>query len=173
MTKAFIHPTALVETEHVGEGTRIWAYAHLLPGAVVGQHCNIGDQVYIESGAVVGSFVTLKNHVALWEGITIEDGVFVGPSVIFTNDRYPRSPRLWAAAPRYASKDDWLLPTHVQEGCSIGAGAIILPGLRLGPYSMIAFAMLPSCGSTRWNGTPANDFGDQSRKTNRSFGERP
>jgi acetyltransferase-like isoleucine patch superfamily enzyme len=133
-----IHHTAIVESDAIGSGTRIWAFAHVLPGACIGENCNLGDCVFVESGAVVGSNVTLKNHVCVWEGIIIEDDVFVGPHVSFVNDRYPRSARMKAAQKRYANKDEWLVATILERGCSIGANATILGGVRLGRYCLIA-----------------------------------
>ena len=132
-----IHPTAIVETDQIGEGTNIWAYAHVMPGAVVGSQCNIADRVFIEGGAKVGDQVTLKNNVCIWEGVTIQNGAFIGPSVTFTNDRYPRSPRLPQATHRYTDKQ-WLEETIVGVGCSIGAGAVICPGVKLGAFCTIA-----------------------------------
>lgn len=134
----YVHPTALVESEAVGSGTRVWAYAHVLRNAQVGENCNIGDHAFVESGAVVGNNVTLKNHVCVWEGVTLEDDVFVGPHVAFTNDRYPRSPRMAEVRGRYADKNAWLVTTVVEQGCSIGANATIVCGVRLGRYSVIA-----------------------------------
>lgn len=137
-TTSFIHPTAIVETDQVGDGTRVWAYAHILAGARVGGHCNICDHAYIEGGAVLGNNVTVKNHVCIWEGVTLEDDVFVGPFVSFTNDLRPRSPRMPEARRRYAHKENWLVPTVVEQGCTIGANATIVAGVRLGRYSFIA-----------------------------------
>ncbi|MCE9553931.1 MAG: N-acetyltransferase [Planctomycetes bacterium] len=134
----YAHPTALVESEAVGSGTRVWAYAHVLKNAQVGENCNIGDHAFVESGAVVGNNVTLKNHVCVWEGVTLEDDVFVGPQVAFTNDRYPRSPRMAEVRGRYADKNLWLVKTVVEQGCSIGANATIICGVRLGRYCVIA-----------------------------------
>ena len=94
----FVHRLALCESDSVGDGTRIWAFAHVMHGAVVGRDCNIGDHAFIESGAVVGDRVTVKNGVLIWDGVTIADEAFIGPGVIFTNDRHPRSPRMPAAA---------------------------------------------------------------------------
>ena len=134
-----IHPQALVDDpDAVGSETNVWAFAHIMSGARVGSHCNIGDHVFIESGAVVGNNVTIKNQVLIWEGITIEDDVFVGPGVIFTNDRYPRSPRMANVRQRYADKATWLRPTRVRRGASLGAAATICPGLELGHYCMVA-----------------------------------
>ena len=132
------HATALVETNDIGTDTNVWAYAHVMRGASVGNRCNIGDHAFVESGAIVGNNVTLKNNVCVWHGVTIEDDDFVGPSVTFTNDRNPRSPRMDAAAERYESQDKWLEKTLVGRGCSIGAAATICPGIKLGEYSMIA-----------------------------------
>lgn len=87
---------------------------------------------------MVGNNVTLKNHVCVWEGVTLEDDVFVGPHVAFTNDRYPRSPRMPEVRDRYADKDLWLVKTIVEQGCSIGANATIICGVRLGRYCVIA-----------------------------------
>lgn len=133
-----IHPTAIVETDNIGPSTNVWAYAHIMSGAIVGDRVNIGDHAFVESGATVGNNVTIKNGVCIWEGVSIDDDAFVGPNVTFTNDRFPRSPRMPGSLARYAHKETWLAHTQVQRGCSIGAGAIICPGVTLGPYSMIA-----------------------------------
>ncbi len=132
-----IHPTALCESAQVGAGTRVWAFTHVLSGAVIGRDCNISDHVYVEGGARIGNRVTVKNQVMIWEGVTIQDDVFIGPGVIFTNDRYPRSRRLTAVAKRYDRKEEWLVFTTVRRGASIGAGAIILGGLTVGQYAGI------------------------------------
>lgn len=133
----FAHPTALVESNRIGEGTRIWAFVHVLDGSSIGDNCNIGDYVFIENGSCIGNNVTLKNHVCVWEGITIEDDAFVGPFVAFTNDLHPRSPRMNAVRSRYERKEDWLVKTTVGKGCSIGANATIVGGIQIGAYSMI------------------------------------
>lgn len=133
-----IHPHALVESQEIGENTSIWAFAHIMRGARIGSDCNIGDHTFIESGAVIGNRVTIKNQVLIWEGIVIEDDVFIGPRVTFTNDRYPRSPRMQEAQDRYSRPDNWLEAVQVRRGCSLGAGAIVCPGIELGCYSLIA-----------------------------------
>ncbi|MEX2315992.1 MAG: acyltransferase [Pirellulales bacterium] len=142
MSERFFHPAALVESDQIGVGTRVWAFAHVMAGAVVGGHCNLGDHAFLESGATIGNNVTVKNNVCVWSGVTLEDDVFVGPNVSFTNDRYPRSPRMAQVAARYERPERWLLPTVVERGASIGANATILPGIRLGRYSMIAAGAL-------------------------------
>jgi UDP-2-acetamido-3-amino-2,3-dideoxy-glucuronate N-acetyltransferase len=123
----FIHEQALCETDRVGRGTRIWAFAHVLQGASVGADCNICDGVFIEGGAVVGDRVTVKCGVQLWEGIELENDVFVGPNATFTNDRFPRSRQWLAEHPR----------TVVRANASIGANATVLPGLEIGRGAMV------------------------------------
>lgn len=135
--KPFVHPQALCESPSVGPGTRIWAYAHVMKGAVVGRDCNLGDHAFVEGGAVLGNGVTIKNGVCVWEGVTLEDYVFVGPQVAFTNDRYPRSPRAPVARERYAGKE-WLVRTLVKEGASIGSNATIICGITIGRYATVA-----------------------------------
>jgi acetyltransferase-like isoleucine patch superfamily enzyme len=140
----FVHPSALCESADVGAGTRIWAFAHVMSGAKVGRDCNIGDHAFIETGAWIGDRVTVKNGVFVWDGVHVEDDAFIGPAVVFTNDRNPRSPRMPvdAVAARYGERGHWLLPTRVERGASIGAGAIIAPGVRLGAFCMIGAGSL-------------------------------
>ncbi len=133
-----VHPQALVECETIGQGTRIWAFAHVMKGATLGADCNVGDHAFLETGSRVGNNVTIKNHVCIWEGIIIEDEVFLGPHVVFTNDKYPRSPRMNRIANRYQQKETWLESTVVKQGSSIGANSTIMPGITLGAYCMIA-----------------------------------
>jgi UDP-2-acetamido-3-amino-2,3-dideoxy-glucuronate N-acetyltransferase len=124
---AFIHSHALCESESIGEGTRVWAFAHILPGAVVGDDCNICDGVFIENDVVVGDRVTVKCGVQLWDGVTLEDDVFVGPNATFTNDPFPRSKQ----TPMEFSR------TVIQRGASIGANATILPGITIGAGALV------------------------------------
>ena len=123
----FKHDTAIVETEHVGEGTRIWAYAHILPGAKVGSDCNICDHTFIENDVIIGDRVTIKCGVQLWDGIRVEDDVFIGPNATFTNDPFPRSKHHLTEYPQ----------TLVQRGASVGANATILPGITIGERAMV------------------------------------
>src|SRR6266700_72120 len=115
------HPTALVETRSVGEGTRIWAFAHILPGARIGRDCNICDHTFIENDVVLGDRVTVKCGVQLWDGMRIEDDVFIGPNATFTNDRYPRSNQ----------RPETFATTIIRRGASVGANATILPGISI------------------------------------------
>jgi UDP-2-acetamido-3-amino-2,3-dideoxy-glucuronate N-acetyltransferase len=123
----FAHPDARVETQAIGPRTRIWAFAHVLEGARIGADCNICDHTFIEGGAEVGNRVTLKCGVQLWEGVTLEDDVFVGPNATFTNDPFPRSQRHPATYAR----------TVVRRGASVGANSTILPGVTIGTQAMI------------------------------------
>ena len=138
MSDQYFHPKALVESDQIGPGTRVWAFAHVMPAAQIGANCNIGDHAFVESGAVIGDNVTIKNNVCVWLGVNLADDVFVGPNVAFTNDRHPRSPRMPQVRDRYQQIETWMLPTVVEQGVAIGANATILPGVRLGRYAMIA-----------------------------------
>jgi UDP-2-acetamido-3-amino-2,3-dideoxy-glucuronate N-acetyltransferase len=135
--KVFVHAKAINESEQVGGGTRIWAFAHVMRGAVIGTHCNIGDHAFIECGAVLGDGVTVKNGVLVWEGVELEDFVFVGPATVFTNDRFPRSPRNPVVHKRYQTKA-WLERTRVREGASLGANCTLVCGVTIGRYAMVA-----------------------------------
>lgn len=127
MNKSFFHPQSLCESANIGNGTRVWAFAHILPKAVIGQDCNICDHVFIENDVVVGDRVTVKCGVQLWDGVRVENDVFIGPNATFTNDKFPRSRA-------YQEK----LPTTVVEtGASIGANATILPGITIGMRAMV------------------------------------
>jgi acetyltransferase-like isoleucine patch superfamily enzyme len=108
-----------------------------MDGARVGRHCNIGDHVFIESGATVGDRVTIKNGVMIFKGVTIEDDAFIGPGVIFTNDRHPRSPRMAEVTERYGHEKNWLTKVLVCRGATLGAGAVVLPGVSIGPYAAV------------------------------------
>lgn len=123
-----VHPLADVQTSCIGEGTRIWQFVVILPGAVIGRDCNFCAQVFVENDVTVGDRVTVKNGVQLWDGVTLEDDVFIGPNVTFTNDPFPRSGMHPTAYAR----------TLVKKGASIGANATILPGLTLGENCLVA-----------------------------------
>jgi UDP-2-acetamido-3-amino-2,3-dideoxy-glucuronate N-acetyltransferase len=129
-----VHPSARIhrlgivdEGARIGERTRVWANAHILPGAVIGADCNICDGTFVEHGAVLGDRVTLKCGVYVWDGVHLEDDVFVGPCATFTNDLLPRS----------GQHPDAYLRTTVRQGASIGANATILPGITLGRHCLI------------------------------------
>jgi acetyltransferase-like isoleucine patch superfamily enzyme len=126
----FVHPKGLCESETVGAGTRVWAFAHILPGAVVGTDCNVCDHAFIETGAVVGNRVTVKNAVLIWDRVTVEDDVFLGPNMIFTNDFRPRAV--------VKKGRDGLTPTLVRRGATIGANATIVAGVVVGEHAFVA-----------------------------------
>jgi UDP-2-acetamido-3-amino-2,3-dideoxy-glucuronate N-acetyltransferase len=136
----FIHPLALCESKAVGAGTRIWAFAHVMQGAVVGCDCNIGDHAFLETGVRVGNRVTIKNQAMLWDGVDIGDDVFVGPGACFTNDLFPRSRRmpLPAIDRRYRDRQGWVAETRVERGASLGARSVIRAGVTIGAYAMVA-----------------------------------
>ncbi len=123
----FAHEMALVETTRIGRGTRIWAFAHVLPGAVLGEDCNICDGVFVENDVVVGDRVTVKCGVQLWDGVRLDDDVFVGPNATFTNDLFPRS----------RQRPETYTATRVRSGASIGANATILAGVTIGEHAMV------------------------------------
>lgn len=121
------HPQALVESTDIGIGTRIWAFAHVLPGARIGSECNICDGVFVEGGATIGNRVTIKCGVQIWSGVRVADDVFIGPNATFTNDVFPRS----------GDHSKPLLETIVCDGASIGANATIVPGITIGRKALI------------------------------------
>jgi acetyltransferase-like isoleucine patch superfamily enzyme len=123
----FVHDRALCESTSIGEGSRVWAFAHILPGAVIGREANICDGVFVENDVVVGDRVTVKCGVQLWDGVTLEDDVFVGPNATFTNDRFPRSKQYPQTFAR----------TIVRRGASLGANSTILPGVEIGAGAMV------------------------------------
>jgi len=123
----FVHPQGICESGEVGEGTRIWAFAHVLPDARIGRDCNICDHVFIENDVVLGDRVTVKCGVQLWDGLRVGDDVFIGPNATFANDKFPRSKQY----------PDKFSTTTIADGASIGAGAVILPGVRIGRSAMV------------------------------------
>jgi UDP-2-acetamido-3-amino-2,3-dideoxy-glucuronate N-acetyltransferase len=124
-----VHPNGLCESAQVGAGTRVWAFAHVLEGAVVGRDCNLCDHTYIEAGAVVGDRVTVKNGVAIWDRVTIGDDVFVGPNAVFTNDVNPRA--------AFKKEPVDFEPTIVDRLSTIGANATIRCGIVIGEGAFI------------------------------------
>ena len=125
----FVHPNALVESEEIGPRTRIWAFAHVMKGARIGADCNICDHAFIESGARLGNRVTVKNAVLIWERVTIEDEVFLGPNMVFTNDPNPRI--------AFKKTADQFVPTLVKRGASLGASATVVCGVSIGEHALV------------------------------------
>ena len=122
-----IHPLSDVQSKMVGRTTSIWQYSIVLPGAVIGDECNICSHCFIENDVVIGNRVTVKSGVQLWDGVSLEDDVFIGPNVTFCNDKTPRSKQY----------PESFLRTLIQEGASIGANATILPGITIGQGAMV------------------------------------
>ncbi len=134
------HPTAIVESTRIGARTHVWAFAHILPQAVIGEDCNICDHVFVENNVVIGNRVTVKCGVQLWDGVRLEDDVFVGPNATFADNSFPRSRQRSAV----------FAPTVVRQGASVGANATILSGLTIGPGAMVG------AGAVVTSDVPAN-----------------
>ena len=128
VTIVYVDPTAIIDDKvSLGSGTKVWHFVHIMECAKIGEDCIISDYVYVGRGVKIGNRVKLENRATVYEGVTIEDNVFVGPHVTFTNDLYPRS----------FSKDWKILPTLVKEGCSIGAGTVVVCSVTIGEYALI------------------------------------
>lgn len=122
-----IHPLSDVQSANIGAGTQIWQFAVVLSGAKIGSHCNINCHTFIENDVIIGNYVTVKSGVYIWDGIRIEDHVFIGPNVTFTNDPFPRSRR----------KPAQFRGAHIKEFASVGANATILGSVSIGRYALI------------------------------------
>jgi UDP-2-acetamido-3-amino-2,3-dideoxy-glucuronate N-acetyltransferase len=126
----FVHPTAVVDQPVViGRGTRIWHFCHIMSGATIGEDSSFGQGCFVAAGAIVGKRLKAQNNVSLYDGVVIEDDVFLGPSMVFTNVKNPRS-----AVPR---KSEYRT-TRVRTGATIGANATILPGLTIAEHAFVA-----------------------------------
>jgi acetyltransferase-like isoleucine patch superfamily enzyme len=146
--RVFIHNLADVQTESIGNGTKIWQFVVILPGARIGENCNICSHCFIENDVLIGDNVTIKNGVQIWDGVVIEDRVFIGPNVTFTNDRYPRSKQY----PEIFEK------TFIRKGASIGANSTILCGITVGEFALIGAGSVVTKdvpAYTIWFGNPA------------------
>jgi UDP-2-acetamido-3-amino-2,3-dideoxy-glucuronate N-acetyltransferase len=144
----FIHPLAEVQTKKIGDKTNIWQFCVILKNATIGGNCNVSSHTFIENDVIIGDSVTVKCGVYLWDGLKIEDHVFIGPNVTFTNDKYPRSKK-------YPQK---FQTTLIKEGASIGANATILGGVYIGEKSMIGAGSVVTKNvpdGELWMGNPA------------------
>jgi acetyltransferase-like isoleucine patch superfamily enzyme len=143
-----IHPLSDVQTKQIGIGTEIWQFVVILEGAKIGANCNINSHCFIENDVIIGDNVTIKCGVNIWDGIRLENNVFIGPAVTFINDKFPRSKRYPEA----------YLGAYVEEGASIGANATIMANIRIGKYSMIGAGSVVTRNipnNTIWIGNPA------------------
>ena len=159
--QTYIHPTADVSPEAtIGEGTRIWHQAQVREHARIGRECILGKGAYVDTGVTVADRCKIENGASLFHGVTLEDGVFVGPHALFANDRFPR-----AVTPEGTLKTDadWTVePTTVRHGASIGAAAVILPGLTIGKWAMVAAGAVVTSDVPAYaivRGTPARMAG--------------
>jgi len=129
MSNQLIHPTAIIDAgAQIGEGTRIWHFSHVMPRAVIGSNCNIGQNVFVDNDAIVGNGVKIQNNVSVYNGVVLEDGVFVGPSAVFTNVINPRS---------FIERKTEFKNILVKKGATIGANATIVCGINIGEYALI------------------------------------
>ena len=162
-----VHETALVGTDDIGAGTRIWAFCNVQSGASIGDDCNVGDHCFIESGVIVGHRVTIKNGVSLWNGVRIEDDAFIGPHAVFTNDVYPRS----------KAYHDQPARTDIRKGATIGANATIIAGHSIGSCAFVGAGAVVTTdvpAHTLWLGNPARMAGYVDRAGRRmEFEEQP
>lgn len=148
----FIHPTAIVDQRAIiGDGTKIWVNAQIREFSVIGENCVISKDVYIDVHTHIGNGCKIQNGVYVYDGVTLEDEVFVGPNVTFTNDLFPR-----------ANNKDWkIVPTIIKKGASIGAGAVIICGITIGEGAMIGAGSVVTHNVAPWTlimGNPANEI---------------
>lgn len=130
MENFYTHVTAIVETDSIGYGTKIWAFSHISKGVVIGTNCVIGEGVHIGPNVVIGDNCKIQNHSLIYEGVTIEDGVFLGPNTVTTNDFIPQISGDWKNSDRFRK-------TLFKKGCSIGANSTIICGITIGENSLI------------------------------------
>ncbi|HWR41611.1 acyltransferase [Sporomusa sp.] len=144
----FKHEQAIVDSNNIGDGTKIWEFVHVLPHATIGENCNICAHVFIENDVIIGDNVTVKCGVYVWDGVRVKDNAFLGPNVTFTNDVRPRSKQY----PLEVEK------TIIEEGASIGANSTIIAGNTVGKYAMVGAGSVVTKNipnNTLWYGNPA------------------
>jgi UDP-2-acetamido-3-amino-2,3-dideoxy-glucuronate N-acetyltransferase len=143
-----IHKNSDVQTNNIGADTKVWQNTIILSGAIIGNHCNINAHCFIENKVVIGNYVTIKCGNYIWDGMNIEDNVFIGPNVTFTNDDVPRS----------GNSNFKLKETKLLKGCSLGGGAILLPGVIIGEFALVGAGSLVTKNISAfelWYGSPA------------------
>lgn len=130
MSKYFVHPSSYIDADVIiGQGTKIWYFCHIQSGARIGEKCSFGQNVNISNNVIIGKSCKIQNNVSLYEGVTLEDYVFCGPSCVFTNDLTPRA--------KYPKGSDAYIETLVKEGATLGANATILCGVIIGRWAMV------------------------------------
>ena len=153
----FKHETAIVDSGvHIGAGTKVWHFSHIMSGANLGRHCNLGQNVFIAAGVEIGSNVKIQNNVSVYSGVTLEDDVFLGPSMVFTNVNTPRS---------FVKRKDYA-ETNVGKGASIGANATVVCGNNIGVYAFIGAGAVVTSAVPAYAlmyGVPAKQHGWVSR----------
>lgn len=155
-TNVYIHPFADVKAVHIGAGSRIWQFCVVFEGAYIGSDCNVSAHCLIEGDVVVGDRVTIKSGVQLWDGLRVEDDVFIGPNVTFTNDKYPRS----------KCPPEAFTPTMLRRGASIGANSTVLCGVEIGEGAMVGAGSVVTKSvpaGELWFGNPASRRGPAPR----------
>lgn len=156
LTPSFKHPLAEIRSTRIGDGTKIWQFVVILEGARIGRECNINAHCLIEDDVIIGDRVTVKSGVQLWNGMRIENDVFIGPNATFTNDKYPRSKQY----------PDAFQATTICRGASIGANATILGGITIGESAMIGAGSVVTRdvpAGELWVGNPARPCGSAPR----------
>lgn len=156
MADYFAHETACIDHgAHIGAGTKIWHFSHVMPNAKIGKNCSLGQNVYVANNVVIGDNCKIQNNVSLYEGVILEDFVFCGPSMVFTNIKTPR-----CEFPRNTSKD--YQPTLIKRGASIGANATVVCGVTLNEYAFVAAGAVVTKDVSAYGmvaGVPANLIG--------------
>lgn len=154
MSDYFAHETAVIDDGcEIGFGTKIWHFSHIMPNCVLGQNCNIGQNVVISPEVILGNNVKVQNNVSIYTGVTCDDDVFLGPSMVFTNVINPRSA---------VNRRGEYLKTHVGKGASIGANATIVCGHDIGEYAFIGAGAVVTKNIpaySLWVGNPAKQLG--------------
>lgn len=151
MAEYYVHPLADVKSKKIGSDTKLWQFAIVLEGAIIGENCNINCHTFIENDVIIGNNVTLKSGVFLWDGLRVEDDVFLGPNATFINDLFPRSKQY----------QEQTKQTLIKKGASIGANATIMGGIVIGEYAMIgagSVVLKDVPAHTTWVGNPARQI---------------
>jgi acetyltransferase-like isoleucine patch superfamily enzyme len=160
---AHVHETAIIASDvEIGDGTAVWDHVHIRDGALIGSGCIVGEKTYIGPGVVVGDLVKINTAAYICTGVTIQRGVMVSAHVVFTNDRYPRSATPDLEELRPSEADETTLPTLVREGATIGAAAVIGPGIVVGRFAMIGMGSVVTHSVHDFNlvvGSPAAMIG--------------